>query len=138
MRARGDGSYGKLLQQLARTDLLILDDCGLAPLSDRERRDLLELIQDRGGRRATLVTSQPPVEHWHEPVGSATFGDAILDRLVRHAPRITLTGGSLRRLSADATATARLRPIPPNPYITCPVTRAVSGPTAVIGFERNA
>ncbi len=106
VRARGDGSYGKLLQQLARTDLLILDDWGLAPLGDRERRDLLELIEDRGGRRATLVTSQLPVEHWHEQVGNATFGDAILDRLVHHAHRITLTGGSLRRLPVDATATA--------------------------------
>lgn len=106
VRARGDGSYGKLLQQLARTDLLILDDWGLAPLGDRERRDLLELIEDRGGRRATLVTSQLPVEHWHEQVGNATFGDAILDRLVHHAHRITLTGGSLRRLPTDATATA--------------------------------
>ena len=101
VRARADGSYGKLLQQLAKTDLLILDDWGLAPLGDRERRDLLELVEERAGRRATLVTSQIPVEHWHELVGDATFGDAILDRLVHHAHRITLTGGSLRRLSTD-------------------------------------
>jgi len=98
VRARADGSYGKLLQQLAKTDLLILDDWGLAPLGDRERRDLLELVEDRVGRRATLVTSQLPVEHWHELVGDPTFGDAILDRLVHHAHRITLTGGSLRRM----------------------------------------
>lgn len=101
VRARADGSYGKLLQHLARTDLLILDDWGLAPLGDRERRDLLEVVEDRAGRRATLVTSQVPVEHWHELVGDATFGDAILDRLVHHAHRITLTGGSLRRLATD-------------------------------------
>ena len=101
VRARADGSYGKLLQQLAKTDLLILDDWGLAPLGDRERRDLLEIVEERAGRRATLVTSQIPVEHWHELVGDATFGDAILDRLVHHAHRITLTGGSLRRLSTD-------------------------------------
>lgn len=98
LHARGDGSYGKLLQQLAKTDLLILDDWGLAPLGDRERRDLLELIDDRVGRRATLVTSQLPVDDWHAVVGDATFGDAILDRLTHHAHRITLTGGSLRRL----------------------------------------
>ncbi len=98
VRARADGSYGKLLQHLAKTDLLILDDWGLAPLGDRERRDLLEIVEDRVDRRATLVTSQLPVEHWHELVGDATFGDAILDRLVHHAHRITLTGGSLRRL----------------------------------------
>ena len=107
VRARADGSYGKLLQQLAKTDLLILDDWGLAPLGDRERRDLLEIVEDRVGRRATLVTSQLPVEHWHEQVGDATFGDAILDRLVHHAHRITLTGGSMRRMAAESsTATA--------------------------------
>ena len=104
--ARADGSYGKLMQTLARTDLLILDDWGLAPLGDRERRDLLELIEDRAGRRATLVTSQLPIEHWHDMIGDATFGDAILDRLVHHAHRLTLTGGSLRRLAAATTSTA--------------------------------
>jgi len=103
VRARADGSYGKLLQHLAKTDLLILDDWGLAPLGDRERRDLLEIVEDRVDRRATLVTSQLPVEHWHELVGDATFGDAILDRLVHHAHRITLTGGSLRRLGQAKT-----------------------------------
>jgi len=97
--ARGDGRYGRLLKTIGRVQLLILDDWGLAPLGDRERRDLLEIVEDRAGRRATLVTSQIPVEHWHELVGDATFGDAILDRLVHHAHKITLTGGSLRRLS---------------------------------------
>jgi len=97
--ARGDGSYGRMLQQFAKADLLILDDWGLAPLGDRERRDLLEIIEDRTGRRATLLTSQVPVDHWHDLIGDATFGDAILDRLVHHAHRITLTGGSLRKLS---------------------------------------
>jgi DNA replication protein DnaC len=102
VRARGDGSYGKLLQTLAKTDLLILDDWGLAPLGERERRDLLEVLEDRSGQRATLVTSQVPVDHWHDLVGDPTFGDAILDRLVHQAHRITLTGGSLRRSSPDA------------------------------------
>ncbi len=82
-----------------------MDDWGLAPFGDRERRDLLEIVEDRAGRRATLVTSQIPVEHWHEMVGDATFGDAILDRLVHHAHRITLTGGSLRRLSVEPKGT---------------------------------
>lgn len=104
--ARGDGSYGRVLQQFAKTDVVILDDWGLAPLGDRERRDLLELIEDRSGRRATLITSQVPIEHWHDLIGDATFGDAILDRLVHHAHRITLTGGSLRKLqSLTATTT---------------------------------
>jgi DNA replication protein DnaC len=95
--ARADGSYGKLLTALAKTDLLILDDWGLAPLGDLERRDLLEVLEDRYGRRATLVTSQLPVEHWHEVIGDPTFGDAILDRLVHHAHRLTLKGQSMRR-----------------------------------------
>ena len=103
--ARADGSYAKLMQTLARTDLLILDDWGLAPLGDRERRDLLELVEDRVGRRATLVTSQLPVDHWHEMIGDPTFGDAILDRLVHHAHRLTLTGGSLRRLPTPESPT---------------------------------
>ncbi len=106
VHARADGSYGKLMLTLAKTDLLILDDSGLAPLGDRERRDLLELIEDRVGRRATLITSQLPVEHWHTSIGDPTFGDAILDRLVHHAHRITLTGGSLRRLAAPDSADA--------------------------------
>jgi DNA replication protein DnaC len=100
--ARSDGTYGKVLAQLGKADLLILDDWGLAPIGDRERRDLLEMIEDRTGRRATLLTSQVPVEHWHEGVGDATFGDAIMDRLVHHAHRITLTGGSLRKLSTTS------------------------------------
>ena len=99
VHARADGSYGKMMQTLAKTDLLILDDWGLAPLGDRDRRDRLELVEDRAGRRATLITSQLPIEHWHASIGDATFGDAILDRLVHHAHRVTLTGGSLRHLA---------------------------------------
>lgn len=101
--ARADGSYGKLLTSLAKADLVILDDWGLAPLADRERRDLLELIEDRYGRRATLVTSQLPIEHWHELIGDPTFGDAILDRLLHQAHRITLKGRSMRRKAATET-----------------------------------
>jgi DNA replication protein DnaC len=95
--ARADGSYGKLLVTLAKTELLALDDWGLAPLADRERRDLLEVLEDRYGCRATLVTSQLPFDHWHECVGDPTFGDAILDRLIHQAHRITLKGPSMRR-----------------------------------------
>ena len=94
--ARADGSYGKLLASLSRIDLLILDDWGLAPMADRERRDLLEIVEDRYGRRATLVASQLPVEHWHELVGDPTFGDAIMDRLLHQAHRILLKGRSMR------------------------------------------
>jgi DNA replication protein DnaC len=96
--ARADGSYAKLLQRLARTQLLVLDDWGLAGLDDLGRRDLLEVLDDRYARKATLLTSQIPVDHWHEIVGDATFGDAILDRLLHNAHRITLKGGSMRRV----------------------------------------
>jgi len=95
--ARADGSYGKLLATLAKTELLLVDDWGLAPLADRERRDLLEVLEDHYGCRATLVTSQLPFDHWHECVGDPTFGDAILDRLVHQAHRLTLKGPSMRR-----------------------------------------
>jgi DNA replication protein DnaC len=95
--ARADGSYAKLLDRLARTQLLILDDFGLAPLTDSERHDFLEVLEDRYGKRATLVTSQLPFEHWHETIKDATFADAILDRLVHNAHRITLKGASMRR-----------------------------------------
>lgn len=104
--ARADGSYPKVLGKLAKTDLLILDDWGLAPLADPERRDLLELLEDRYRKRATLVTSQLPVEHWHEYIGNPTLADAILDRLVHGAHTLTLKGGSMRkRLAAAETST---------------------------------
>ena len=96
--ARGDGSYPKLIQRLARTWLLILDDWGLASLSGQGRHDLLEVLDDRYARRGTLLASQVPVEHRHDVVGDPTFGDAILDRLLNNAHRITLKGGSMRRL----------------------------------------
>ena len=112
--ARGDGSYPKVIQRLARTWLLILDDWGLASLSGQGRHDLLEVLDDRYARRGTLLASQVPVEHWHDVVGDPTFGDAILDRLLNNAHRITLKGGSMRRLydstkeaPGDASSTQR-------------------------------
>lgn len=95
--AKGDGRYSKVMAQLAKTDLLILDDWGLARLSDENRRDLLEMLEDRYGRRSTLVTSQLPVEHWHEALGDPTLADAILDRLVHQAYKLALKGDSLRK-----------------------------------------
>ncbi|MDE2796797.1 MAG: IS21 family transposase [Gemmatimonadota bacterium] len=96
--ARADGSYLKLVQRLAKTWLLVLDDWGLASLSGQGRHDLLEVLDDRYARRGTVLASQLPVEHWHDAVGDPTFGDAILDRLLNNAHRITLKGGSMRRL----------------------------------------
>lgn len=100
---KGDGRYGKLMTTLAKTDLVILDDWALAPLSDENRRDLLELLDDRYDRRATVVTSQLPVDHWHEAIGEPTLADAILDRLVHNAYKISLQGDSMRKRQATLT-----------------------------------
>jgi DNA replication protein DnaC len=75
--ARGDGRSPKFLAALAKLDLLVLDDFGLAPLTDDQRRDFLELLEDRHGSRASIVTSQLPVEHWHEGIGEPTLADAL-------------------------------------------------------------
>lgn len=95
--AKGDGRYPKLMAALAKTALLILDDWGLATLSDENRRDVLELLEDRHGRSATIVTSQFPVEHWHAALGDPTLADAILDRLLHNAYKIALKGESMRK-----------------------------------------
>jgi len=100
--ARGDGRYGKLLRSYARTDLLLLDDWGLFPFGDDERRDLLEILEERHERRSTVVTSQFPVKQWHDVLGDPTLADAILDRLVHNAYRIALKGDSLRRRQATS------------------------------------
>jgi DNA replication protein DnaC len=100
--ARADGSYAKLLDRLAKAQLLVLDDFGLATLTDSERRDLLEVMEDRYGRRATLLTSQLPFEHWHAVMGDATFADAILDRIVHTSHKIILKGPSMRKTKSRA------------------------------------
>ena len=102
--ARGDGRYGRLLKTLGRVQLLILDDWGLSVLSAPERRDLLEILDDRHGRASTIVTSQIPVETWHDVIGDPTLGDAILDRLVHNAHRLQLAGESMRKKNARAHA----------------------------------
>jgi DNA replication protein DnaC len=95
--ARGDGRYAKMLRGLARVDLLILDDWGPERLDDQQRRDLLEIVEDRHERRSTIVTSQLPVDRWYEIIGNPTIADAVLDRLLHNAYRIELTGESLRK-----------------------------------------
>lgn len=95
--ARGDGRYARMLKALARVDLLILDDWGPEKLNDDQRRDLLEIVEDRYERRSTIVTSQIPVDRWWEIIGNPTIADAVLDRLVHNAYRIELTGESLRK-----------------------------------------
>lgn len=99
--ARGDGRYGRQLARIARVDLLILDDWGLVPLTAEQRRDLLEIVDDRHGRASTIVTSQVPVEHWHDVIGDPTLADAILDRLVHNAHRLVLKGESMRKITAE-------------------------------------
>ena len=101
--ARADGRYPKLLAELARTDLLVLDDWGLTPLNDEQRRDLLEILDDRFNARSTLVTSQLPIAHWHDYLADPTLADAILDRLVHCAYKLNLSGESMRKHTADLT-----------------------------------
>jgi DNA replication protein DnaC len=100
--ARGDGRYDRLLKTIGRVQLLILDDWGLAPLNGDQRRDLLEIVDDRHNRGSTIVTSQLPVDHWHEVIGDPTIADAVLDRLVHNAHRLVLKGESLRKRAAKA------------------------------------
>lgn len=96
--AKGDGSYVKKLEKYKRTDLLILDDWGLTPLSSESCRDLLEILEDRYQKASTVITSQMPIENWHKTMKSPTLADAILDRLYHNAYRIHLKGPSKRRL----------------------------------------
>ena len=104
--AHADGRFPKLMSTFAKTDLLLLDDWGLTTLETEARRDLLELLDDRHGQRSTLVTSQLPLEHWHEIIGDPTLADAILDRLVHNAYRVTLKGESMRKRKAKKLTTA--------------------------------
>ncbi len=95
--ARGDGRYAKMLINLAKNDLLVIDDWGLVPLNDHGRRDILEILEDRHNIRSTIVTSQLPQNNWHEIIGDPTLADAILDRLVHNAYKINLKGESMRK-----------------------------------------
>jgi DNA replication protein DnaC len=94
--ARADGTYARVLARFAKTDVLLLDDFGLAPMTDAERRDLLELAEDRHGLRATIITSQLPPDTWHDHIADPTVADAICDRLLHGAHKIALKGPSLR------------------------------------------
>jgi DNA replication protein DnaC len=95
--ARADGSYGRKLQNLARVELLVIDDWGVEPLSAENARDLLEILDDRYQSRSTLLSAQAPVDVWHELIGDPTIADAALDRLIHNAHRIQLSGESMRK-----------------------------------------
>lgn len=95
--ARADGSHVRLLAKLARADVLVIDDWGLAAIGDRERRDLLEVLEDRYGNRSTIMASQLPPAKWHDTLGDATIADAVCDRILHNAHRIVLKGPSRRK-----------------------------------------
>jgi DNA replication protein DnaC len=101
--AHGDGRFTKLINQIAKTDLLVLDDWGLEALTLGQRNDVLELMEDRHGSRSTLITSQVPVKNWHAAIGDPTLADAILDRLLHNAHRLQLKGDSMRKVLSDLT-----------------------------------
>lgn len=101
--AHGDGSYLKLIAQLAKADILIIDDWGLETLTQSQRNDLLEIMEDRHGSRSTLVTSQLPITRWHTYIGDATLADAILDRLLHNAHKLNLRGESMRKVKSMLT-----------------------------------
>ena len=103
--ARADGSYPKIMKKLTKTKVLLLDDLGLAPMNAAERRDLLEVIEDRHSLSSTIIATQLPIENWHDNIRDPTIADAILDRLIHNAHKINLKGESMRKLRAKAPKT---------------------------------
>ena len=101
--ARGDGRYVKLMNTIAKSHLLIIDDWGLSILTDKEQRELLEILEDRNGIHSTIIASQIPVENWHEVIGNPTLADAIMDRLIHSAYKINLKGESMRKKKSKLT-----------------------------------
>jgi DNA replication protein DnaC len=101
--ARGDGRYVKLMNTIAKSHLLIIDDWGLSILTDKEQRELLEILEDRHGIHSTIIASQIPVENWHEVIGNPTLADAIMDRLIHSAYKINLKGESMRKKKSKLT-----------------------------------
>ena len=109
-QAKADGSYTRKLYTMARCDLLVLDDWGIAPFTDEQRRDMLEILDDRYGRRSTLVAAQVPIEKWHEVIADPTLADAILDRLLHNAYKIPMKGESMRKLRGGLTSDPSVQP----------------------------
>ena len=108
--ARGDGRFARLFRSLVKVDLLVLDDWGPDRFTTNQRRDLMEIVEERYGRRSTLITSQLTLDKWHDVIGEPTFADAILDRIVHNAYRLDLNGPSLRKLKAAVQAEPEARP----------------------------
>jgi DNA replication protein DnaC len=108
--AHGDGTYPTVLARFARVDVLILDDWGVVGLKDAQRQDLLEILDDRDGNRSTIITSQLPIDRWHEHLGDPTLADAILDRVVHRAHRLALTGPSRRKTNGNGSSASKEEP----------------------------
>ena len=101
--SHGDGSYLKLIAQIAKVDVLLIDDWGLEPLIQSQKNDLLEIMEDRHGSKSTIFTGQLPLDQWHNYIGEPTLADAILDRLLHNAHKLKLTGESMRKLRSSLT-----------------------------------
>ena len=128
--AHGDGRFTRLFRTLVKADLLILDDWGPDRLTANQRRDLMEIVEDRHGNGSTLITSQLPRDKWHDVIGEPTFADAILDRIVHNAYRLELDGPSMRKLQANARAEPEPEPQPANKAagsVTSRVTKPAKG-----------
>lgn len=129
--AHGDGSFARLFRTLTRADLLILDDWGPDRLNPSQRRDLMEIVEERYGRGSTLITSQLPVDKWHDVIGEPTFADAILDRLVHNAYRLALDGPSLRKPTGSGVGDKPEAPEIADPQKGLPMKREKAGGTAL-------
>src|SRR6476619_2788910 len=103
--ARLDGRFPRLVDKLARVQMLVLDDWGTHSLNDQQRLDLLEIFEERYRRKSTLITAQLPVAQWHDMIGEPTIADAILDRIVHNAHRVNLEGESMRKRKSTSTLT---------------------------------
>ncbi len=101
--ARVDGTYPKLMNKLAKMKVLIIDDFCITPMKDAERKDLLEVIEDRQGLASTIISTQIPMKNWFETIGDPTMADAILDRLIHNAHKIDLEGDSMRKVRSSLT-----------------------------------
>jgi len=128
--AHGDGRFTRLFRSLVKADLLVLDDWGPERLTANQRRDLMEIVEDRHGNGSTLITSQLPRDKWHDVIGEPTFADAILDRIVHNAYRLELDGPSMRKLQANEHVEPEPEPQPANRVVrsvTSPVTKPEKG-----------
>jgi DNA replication protein DnaC len=132
--AYGDRSYARLMSRLIKTDLLILNAWGMQKVTAQQRQDLMKVIEDCHGRGSTPIASQLPVEHWHDHIGSTTFADAVMDRLLHEAHRLNLKGESLRK--ANAAKTVSVDPSSPVSVQTPSSFMVVCKPVTIAGMHR--